>query len=67
MRAVLAVVTILIGIPLVVMGLLALVLGICWWGSDAGGLCMGVGMYAMMLGSPPCLMLAVALLWKQEK
>ena len=68
MRAVLVALTTLAAIPIVVLGLLAIILGICWWGSETGGFWMGVGIYAMLQASVPCLMLlAWILLRKHEK
>ena len=68
MRTVLVALTILAFIPLVVLGLLGIILGACWWGSETGGFWMGVGIYAMLLASPPlCLMLAWALPSKHKK
>jgi hypothetical protein len=68
MHSVLVALTTLAVIPLVVLGLLAIILGICWWGSETGGFWMGVGICAMLQASVPCLMLtAWTLLRKHER
>jgi integral membrane sensor domain MASE1 len=66
MRTVLVALTTLAAIPLVVLGLLGIILGACWYGT--GGWWLGMGIYAMLQASVPCLMLlARTLLRKHEK
>jgi uncharacterized membrane protein YccC len=68
MRTVLVALTTLAAIPLVVLGLLGIILGACWYGSETGGWWLGMGIYAMLQASVPCLMLlARTLLRKHEK
>jgi hypothetical protein len=67
MPTLLGVLAVLIGIPLVGLGLVGIILGACWYGSETGGFWMGVGIYGVLLGSPPCYTAGWALLRQHNK